>query len=214
VPATRPLDGLRVAVDEGCELVVTALCVDLRDSTGLAVGRLPFDAVFIVDRYVQAVTASISAHRDHITSVAGDGIMSMFGADGDAAAGAQRAIGAVAEVWPAVDKVSEELSAEFGSPLRFGIGVHCGLSMVGALGLPEEATIQFPGDTGNVGARLEDLTKEMNCVAIVSAATVDATGVQCPSWQQAEVEVRGCDQRLHVFMVHRLDQMRCQPLTL
>jgi adenylate cyclase len=63
--------------------VVTALCVDLRDSTRLAV------SLFIVDRYVQAVTASISAHRSHITSVAGDGIMSMFGVDGDAAASAQ-----------------------------------------------------------------------------------------------------------------------------
>lgn len=67
---------------------------------------------------------------------------------------------AVAEVWASVDKVSEELSAEIGSPLRFGIGVHCGVSVVEALGLPEEATIQFLGDTGNVAARLEDLTKE------------------------------------------------------
>jgi adenylate cyclase len=209
VPATRPLDGLRVALDEGRELVVTALCVDLRDSTRLAAGRLPFDTVFIVDRYVQAVTASISARGGHITSVAGDGIMSMFGVDGDAAGGAQSAIAAVAEVWAAVDKVSEELSAEIGSPLRFGIGVHCGVSVVGPLGLPEEATIQFLGDTGNVAARLEGLTKEMNCVAIVSAATVDAAGARRPSWQQAEVDVRGRDQRLHVFMIHGLDQMRC-----
>jgi adenylate cyclase len=211
VPATRPLDGLRVALDEGRELVVTALCVDLRDSTRLAAGRLPFDAVFIVDRYVQAVTASISARGGHITSVAGDGIMSMFGIDGDAAAGAQRAIAAVAEVWRAIDKVSEELSAEIGSPLRFGIGVHSGLSVVGALGWPEQATIQFLGDTGNVAARLEGLTKEMNCVAVVSAATVDAAGVR-PSWQPAEVDVRGRDQRLPVFMIHCVDQMWCQPL--
>jgi adenylate cyclase len=155
------------------------------------------------------VQASISARGGHITSVAGDGIMSMFGVDGDAAGGAQSAIAAVAEVWAAVDKVSEELSAEIGSPLRFGIGVHCGVSVVGPLGLPEEATIQFLGDTGNVAARLEGLTKEMNCVAIVSAATVDAAGARRPSWQQAEVDVRGRDQRLHVFMIHGLDQMRC-----
>ncbi len=72
VPATRPLDGLRVALDEGRELVVTALCVDLRDSTRLAAGHLPFDAIFIVDRYVQAVTAGIRACGGHITSVAGE----------------------------------------------------------------------------------------------------------------------------------------------
>jgi adenylate cyclase len=207
VPATRPLDGLRVALDEGRELVVAALCVDLRDSTRLAAGHLPFDAIFIVDRYVQAVTAGIRACGGHVTSIAGDGIMSVFGVDGDAAAGAQGAIAAVAEVWRAIDKVSEELAGEIGSPLRFGIGVHCGVSVVGALGLPDEATIQFLGDTGNVAARLESLTKEMNCVAIVSAATLDAAGVQRPSWQQTEVDVRGRDQPLPAFLIHRFDEM-------
>jgi adenylate cyclase len=207
VPATRPLDGLRVALDEGRELVVTALCVDLRDSTRLAAGRLPFDAVFIVDRYVQAVTASIRARGGHITSVAGDGIMSVFGVDGDAATGTQRAIAAVAEVWRAIEKVSEELSGEIGSPLRFGIGVHCGVSVLGAVGLPDQATIQFLGDTGNVAARLEGLTKEMNCVAIVSAATLDAAGARYSPWRPAEVDIRGRDQPLPVFLIHRLDEM-------
>jgi adenylate cyclase len=207
VPATRPLDGLRVAFDEGRELVVTALCVDLRDSTRLAAGRLPFDAVFIVDRYVQAVTAAVKARGGHITSVAGDGIMSVFGVDGDAAIGAQRAIAAATEVWGAIEKVSEELAAEIGSPLRFGIGVHSGVSVVGALGLPDQATLQFLGDTGNVAARLEGLTKEMNCVAIVSAATLDAAGARRHAWQRAEVDVRGRDQPLPVFLIHCLEEM-------
>jgi adenylate cyclase len=207
VPATRPLDGLRVALDEGRELMATALCVDLRDSTRLAADRLPFDAVFIVDRYVQAVTAAIRARGGHITSVAGDGIMSVFGVDGNAAVGAQHAIAAVTEVWTAIEKVSEELSGEIGSPLRFGIGVHCGVSVVGAVGVPDHATIQFLGDTGNVAARLEGLTKEMNCVAIISAAAVDAAGARRPSWQQADVDVRGRDQPLPVFLIHRRDQM-------
>ncbi len=113
----------------------------------------------------------------------------------------------MAEVWAAIEKVSEELSGEIGSPLRFGIGVHCGASVLGPVGLPDQATIQFLGDTGNVAARLEGLTKEMSCVAIVSAATVDAAGTQYPSWQQGQVDVRGRDQPLPVFLIHRLEQM-------
>jgi adenylate cyclase len=139
--------------------------------------------------------------------VAGDGIMSVFGVDGDAVIGAQRAITAVAEVWAAIEKISEELSSEIGSPLRFGIGVHCGLSVVGALGLPDQATIEFLGDTGNVAARLEGLTKEMICVAIVSAATLEAAGGGRHTLQQAEVDISGRDQPLLVFLVHRLDEL-------
>src|SRR5205085_10119 len=52
VPAGRLAHGLRLDVQEGRELTVTALSVDLRDSTRLAAGRLPFDVVFIVDRYI------------------------------------------------------------------------------------------------------------------------------------------------------------------
>jgi adenylate cyclase len=59
VPAGRPLDGLRVDLGQGRELMVTALFVDLRDSTRLAADRLPFDALFIVDRYIQGTTAAI-----------------------------------------------------------------------------------------------------------------------------------------------------------
>ena len=133
--------------------------------------------------------------------------MSVFGVDGGAAIGAQHASAAVAEVWGAIEKVSAELSAEIGSPLRFGIGVHCGVSVVGAVGLPDQATIQFLGDTGNVAARLEGLTKEMNCVAIVSAATLDAAGAWRHSWQRAEVDVRGRDRPLPVFLIRRLEEM-------
>jgi adenylate cyclase len=70
VSAVRPLDGLRVELEQGRELLVTALYIDLRDSTRLAAGRLPFDTMFILDRYVQAVTAAIMAHDGHVTSIA------------------------------------------------------------------------------------------------------------------------------------------------
>lgn len=204
VPAGRPLDGLRVDLDEGRELPVTALFADLRDSTRLAAGRLPFDAIFIVDRYVQAVTAAIRAHRGHVTSVAGDGIMSVFGLDGDGGCGARDALMAAEAVWRAIDGVSADLAAEIGAPLQFGIGLHSGLSVVGALGLSDARSIQFLGDTGNVAARLEGLTKEMSCTAIVSAATLGASGLGPMPWRAAEVAIRGHDQAaLAVFLIER-----------
>jgi hypothetical protein len=67
VPVERPLDGLRVDLAEGRELMITALYADLRDSTQLAAGRLPFDAIFIFDRYIQATTAAILVHGGHVT---------------------------------------------------------------------------------------------------------------------------------------------------
>ena len=73
-----PSDGLRIDLNEGRELPVSALYTDLRDSLRLAASRLPFDAIFIVNHYIQATTAAILAHGGQVTSVAGDGIMALM----------------------------------------------------------------------------------------------------------------------------------------
>lgn len=143
----------------------------------------------------------------HITSVAGDGIMSVFGIDGNAVSGAQRALLAAEAVCQAVDQVSADLATEIASPLHFGIGVHQGPSVVVPVGLPDRTSLQFLGDTGNLAARLEGLTKEMNCTAIVSAETPSAARLPQPDWRHADVDIRGRDTPVSVFLIDRLDQM-------
>jgi adenylate cyclase len=205
--ATRPLDGLRFDMDLSRELLVTALYIDLRDSTRLAAGRLPFDTLFIIDRFIQAATAVMLAHGGHVTSVAGDGIMSVFGVDGDAASGAGHALAAAEAVWLAVDQVSTDLATEIASPLRFGIGLHSGPSVVGPLGLLDRISLQFLGDTGNVAARLESLTKEMDCTTIISTETLAVAGQLQPDWRRADVDIRGRNGAISVFLIDRRDQL-------
>ena len=65
------------ALEGGRELEILALFVDLRESTRLATGRLPYDTLFIFDRYIQAVTAAVRQNFGHVTSIAGDGVMSV-----------------------------------------------------------------------------------------------------------------------------------------
>lgn len=203
--------GVGTAFAEGRELQVTALFTDLRDSTSLAAGRLPFDALFIIDRYVQRVTAAVQANGGHVTSVAGDGIMSVFGAGAaGAAAGATGALRAALAIWEGLEQLSGELRSEIGRPLAFGMGLHSGVSAVGSIMLLGRPTLQFLGDTGNVAARLDALTKEMGCTLIVSARVFDVAGREA-SWgvRQAEVAVRGREGiPLAVMLLERLDEAR------
>ncbi len=203
VPAARPRDGLRLDVDGAKERTITALHVDLRDSVRLAAGRLPFDALFIVDRYIQATTSAIVANTGHVTSVAGDGIMSVFGVDADAASAARQALAAAAAIWRNIDQVSADLADDIQSTLRFGIGVHSGPAVLGTLGPPDRTSLQFLGDTGNIAARLQSMTKEMDCTMIVSAATVAAAGWHDPPWRSAEVEIRGGGTKMQIFQIER-----------
>jgi adenylate cyclase len=208
IPAGSAARGMRIAVEGGVEVLATALCVDLRDSTALAAGKLPYDSLFIVDRYVQCVSGAIAAHGGYVTSVAGDGVMSVFGIDGDAVRGAQGALAATRAIWQGLDRLSEELAADLAGPMRFGIGVHSGKSVLGSIVLSGTPSLQFLGDTGNVAARLQDLCKELGATAVVSHDVLVAAGWGGrPAAPLLNVTVRGRGGSLQVATIRRLDEL-------
>src|SRR5262249_42718836 len=63
-------DRFTAAAEGGAEIQIAAMFVDLRQSTRLAAGRLPYDALFLFDRYIQAVTGPIRDNGGHVTSIA------------------------------------------------------------------------------------------------------------------------------------------------
>ena len=88
-----------------------------------------------------------------------------------------------------------------------GSAWNSGLAVVGIVGPPRRTSLQFLGDTGNVAARLQSLTKEMECALIVSAATLAAAQWESPGWRQAEVAIRGSDAAMPVFRIGRGDEL-------
>jgi adenylate cyclase len=166
------------AMAGGREIEIVAMFVDLRESTRLATGRLPYDVLFVFDRYIQAVTGAIRRNRGHATSIAGDGVMSVFGVDGTAAQAARNAFQAALEVWNGLQILNEELAGELDAPLRIGIGIHVGIAVVGMVRTDESQSLQFLGDTGNVAAKLEAQSKQFDCTLVTSvkALTMVAPG--------------------------------------
>jgi adenylate cyclase len=161
------------AVEGGRELQIAAMFVDLRESTRLATGRLPYDALFLFDRYIQAVTGAIRRNRGHTTSIAGDGVMSVFGVDATPAVATRNAFQAALEVWSGLEVLNAELAGELEAPLRIGIGIHIGMAVVGLVSTSESQSLQFLGDTGNTAAKLEAQSKELNCTLVASVAALN-----------------------------------------
>jgi adenylate cyclase len=155
------------------ETVVAALFVDLRQSTRLADDRLPYDALFIVERYIKMVAASVRANRGRVTNIAGDGVMSVFGFEGSARKAATDGLRAARDIMEGMAVLNATLGHELKRPLRIGIGLHAGVAVVagdwrgGIDGMP------FLGDTGNVAARLEAETKRLDAAMVVSKEVLD-----------------------------------------
>jgi adenylate cyclase len=148
------------------EQEIAAIFVDLRDSTKLANERLPFDALYILGRYVAVVRRAIARNRGAVTSVAGDGIVAFFGDDCDARTACRRAVKSIYEIWRDIGDLNALLESTFSFQLAFGAGCHAGIAVV-TPAMPDFAG-QFLGEVGNVASRLEGLSKLLQCTTVIS----------------------------------------------
>jgi adenylate cyclase len=195
------------AIGGGQELEIAALFVDMRDSTRLATNRLPYDALFLFDRYIQAVTAAVRDNGGHVTSIAGDGVMSVFGVNGNAVEAARSGCKAALDIWTALDALNTELAAELGAPFRVGIGLHLGVSVVGWMPSAGTRALQFLGDTGNIAAKLEAETKRLDCTVLASVAALTRFAPLPVAVVRSNVMIAGAARPVPVVVFRERDEL-------
>jgi adenylate cyclase len=83
------------------------------------------------------------------------------------------------------------LAAELEAPLRIGIGIHVGISVVGLVSTSESQTLQFLGDTGNVAAKLEAQSKDLNCTLVVSVEALELVVADRGQFEATRVVIPG-----------------------
>jgi adenylate cyclase len=189
------------AIGDSTEVEIAAMFIDLRGSTELAHGRLPYDALFLFDRYIQVVTGAIRAHGGHVTSIAGDGVMSVFGMDRQTKA--RDAIQSALSVWVGVDSLNADLKNELSTTLNIGIGLHFGTAVVGWVTYNESKSLQFLGDTGNVAAKLEAQSKYLNCKMVVSLTALDAASISAEALERTSVPIPGQGEPMNVAAIRQ-----------
>ncbi len=159
------------------ERFIAVLVVDMRGSTQLAAGRLPFDNVFILGRFVAAISAAVVEAGGLPNQFVGDGVLAIFGLDCDAYTACRQAVSAVLLTARNVRQFNAALVQELPAPIEFGVGVHCGQSVVGEIGFRDHVAFTALGDAPNVASRLEGLTKDLGCQALVSDDVLKYAGL-------------------------------------
>ena len=76
-------------------------------------------------------------------------------------------------------------------PIRFGIGIHGGEVIVGDIGYRNHIVFTALGDAVNVAARLQDMTKILECEAIISDEVRSTAGLNAGALPQQQVSIRG-----------------------
>jgi adenylate cyclase len=185
-------DGLVRGGMEGSERQITVVFVDLRGSTTLGEARMPYDVLFILNRFFNEMTKALAATGGHYSNFTGDGLMAIYGLDTqEPAIGAQQALRGAREMLNRLDQLNAQLKADLKVPLRIGVGIHFGDAIVGAMGPPGSQIVTAIGDTVNTTARLESLTKDYDCALILSQDAARSAGLNLAGDRLHQAPVKG-----------------------
>jgi adenylate cyclase len=191
-PFAPAADGQRrVDFAQGSEREIAILFADIRGFTGLAEGRLPYDVVFVLNRYFAAMGRAVEAAGGRVDKFIGDGVMALFGVERDAEAACREALAAARLMSERLEELNLSLRGELDQPLRIGIGIHVGPTIVGEMGYGTATAITAIGDAVNTASRLETLTKTYGCQLVVSEETVLRAGLDLSAFPSQEIEIRG-----------------------
>jgi adenylate cyclase len=175
----------------GEERYLVSLFVDMRGSTRLAEKMLPFDTVFVVNRFLAAVSQAVIECGGRPNQFVGDGMLALFGLAVPAETACRQAIQSAALISHNIDELNQFLSHDLREPIRFGVGIHGGEVIVGDIGYRDHMVFTALGDPVNVAARLQDMTKTLACEAIISDEVHGTAGLSDNDLPRQEVEIRG-----------------------
>jgi adenylate cyclase len=194
---------------EGSERLITIMFIDLRGSTTLGEAKLPYDVLFILNRFFHEMKEALLATRGHYSNFTGDGLMALYGLESDdPATGAADAVRGAREMLMRVEQLNRKLAGELPQPLAIGIGIHYSEAIVGALGPPKSQIVTAIGDTANTAARLESLTKEYGCSLIVSRRAAELAGLNVAGEQLHEAPVKGRAQSVQFYALKNIPETR------
>ncbi len=190
----------------GIEREVAILFIDLRRWTGLAEGYLPYDLVYLLNRYFEVVGKAVRANGGLANQFVGDSVMAIFGLNRPVESACRSALEAAAEIAQRMEALNRELAAEGFAALEFGLGIHTGPAVVAEFGYENVRTFTGVGDTINTASRLQELTKEHAACMVIATEVIRRAGIALAGMDgiaRVCLSIRGRTQAVEVHIVKR-----------
>ena len=191
----------------GEERNTIALFVDLRASSQLSERHLPYDVLFILNRFFLEMSDALNSSHGHYAQFEGDGLLALYGLERGLEQGCRDALHGATEMQLKIDQLNQRLKNELTQPLRIGIGIHCGQAIVGTMGPPGAPNYSAIGDCVNAAARLQVKTKELECVIVVSDDVVKNAAANFIQFPCQTMELRGKQKTVQAYIVKDPSEM-------
>ncbi len=203
----RPNGGRnRAHASQGEERQLAILFLDMRGFTARTTGQLPYDVVFLLNRFFDAIVPAITNSGGIVDKYLGDGLLAVFDKP-DAARSAQAGLKAAEEVGQALERFNMQVAAEGSPEIRIGMGLHLGDLVVGEIGAAGHAARTIIGDAVNVASRLEAETKGLGVELLVSSAVLESAGVEVSRLDLQQFQLRGVTEPVSALPVTRANEL-------
>jgi len=174
---------------------VCVMFLDIRGFTAMTRTRSADETVTLLNDFFAGMIEIVDRNHGFINKFLGDGFLALFGAALPDPASAANALNAGRAMLLAVDDWNR---THPGRALKVGIGIHIGEAVTGSIGSPRRKEYTAIGDTVNLAARLEQLTKETGARLLLSDP-VRAAAAASDAVDLGALPIRGYDEPVRVW---------------
>lgn len=178
--------------------VVTVLFSDLRGFTTLTQGMQPDRVVELLNEVHSALVEEVFRSGGTLDKFMGDGLMAYFNAPLEQPDHASRAVACAAGMKGALDALNRRRVERHDPPLRLGIGIHTGPATLGTIGTSTRGDYTAIGETVNLAAHLEKLTRSLGEGILLTEATLRELP-QVPGIEPTDLPFGAPDRPLAVY---------------
>ena len=196
----------------GQEREIAILFSDLRAFTQFSEAKMPYDVVFVLNRYFAHMGEAVEEAGGHLDKFIGDGVMALFGTTTDIRTGAFQALIAAKKMSQKLAELNDQLEHELSEPLRIGIGIHVGPAIIGEMGYGTASGLTAIGDSVNTASRLEAMTKEYGAELIFSDDVAHHVQIDSSEVEKHLVPIRGRKEAIGISVVQNSEKLKISSL--
>lgn len=181
---------------------VSVLFSDIRGFSTLSEQLDPQGVVEFLNEYMTAMTEAVAPWGGYINNFIGDAIVVVFGAPVPQPNAEWCAVAAALAMRDRLAELNVQRQARGEVPIQSGIGISTGQAVAGQIGSLDRLIYTVIGDTVNVAARLETLTKEFpNYPILINDTTAQALRDRPEIWLQSlgPQRVKGRSEPVEVY---------------
>ena len=188
--------------------LITVFFSDLRGFTTLSERMEPEVVAEMLKEYLTEMTEVVFRHGGTVDKYIGDCVMAIWNAPFEDPNHAVNAVRTALDFQEKTLTVSAQWEEKLGGKIRNGVGINTGEAVVGTMGSRQRLEYTAIGDTVNLAARLESITKEYNTAIIISENTYEYVKGQFMTRELGAVTVKGKARPVKIYAVLPTDIRR------